>query len=205
MLSLEKQKARFSNHKATFTDLGNIKIVDFKNPNSNDYRIRFLFEEDYYRLHITGDLGDLIASNYYNMTFEKFARDYVDNTGYFEEKIDCHSRDIYYYDSDVAKGQLYDYIEEYHLEDDVVEYYYPHSYDDEAFEEILEHFIDEVMEHFTDTNGINASGYDILSKIDSDCYYNCKDIGKQPTGILDLYMLAFKLAMEQLNKNKDGK
>ena len=198
MIDLEKQKERFKNHIATFTDYGNIKILDFKKPNSSEYRIRFLFEEDYYKLHITGDLGDLISSNYYNMTFEKFARDYVDNTGYFEEKIDCHSRDIYYYDFDLAIDQLREYIEENCLEDDIADYYYPHGYDDEVVENLVIEFVDEVMEHFTDTYGIGVSGYDVLSKVDEDCFYNCSDIGKQPTGILDLYMLAFKLAMEQL-------
>lgn len=68
---MDKKKVieRFKNHKATFTDYGNIKILDFKNPGSIEYRIRFLFEEDYFRLHISGDLGELIASNYNNMIF----------------------------------------------------------------------------------------------------------------------------------------
>lgn len=45
-MNLEKQKENFKNHRATFKDLGNIKILDFKKPNSTEYRIRFLFEED---------------------------------------------------------------------------------------------------------------------------------------------------------------
>ena len=87
MINLEKQKENFKNHVATLTDYDNIKILDFKNPKSNEYRIRFLFEEDYYRLHISGDLGELIATNYCNMTFEKFS-DFVNDVGYFEGKID---------------------------------------------------------------------------------------------------------------------
>lgn len=58
-MNLERQKERFKNHVATLTDYGNIKILDFKEPGSSIYRIRFLFEEDYYRLHISGDLGEL--------------------------------------------------------------------------------------------------------------------------------------------------
>ena len=45
-MNLEKQKENFKNHRAIFKDLGNIKILDFKKPNSTEYRIRFLFEED---------------------------------------------------------------------------------------------------------------------------------------------------------------
>lgn len=130
-MDLEKQKEHFKEHIATFTDYGNIKILDFKKPNSLEYRIRFLFEEDYCRLHISGDLGELIATNYNNMTYEKFS-DFVNDVGYFEQKIDCHNRPIYTYDEELAR------------------------------EELLE-------------------------------------MAKKETGILELYMLAFKLAKEQLD------
>ena len=107
-----KYLERFKNHVATFTDYNNIKILDFKNPKSSDHRIRFLFEEDYKRLHITGDIGDLIACNYNNMCFDKFG-DFVNNTGYFEEKVDCHSKPFHYYDEELAREQVIKYIEEY--------------------------------------------------------------------------------------------
>lgn len=85
---MEKKKVieRFKNHKATFTDYGNIKILDFKKPGSIEYRIRFLFEEDYFRIHISGDLGELIASNYNNMIYEEFS-DFVNDIGYFKQKF----------------------------------------------------------------------------------------------------------------------
>ena len=106
MIDLEKEKKNFQNHVATFTDYGNIKILDFQRPGSNEYRIRFLFEEDHYRLHISGDLGELIASNYKNMVFESFEEDFTDNTGYFAEKIDCMNRAIYYYDEEQAEKDI---------------------------------------------------------------------------------------------------
>lgn len=72
MIDLKREKKNFQNHVATFTDYGNIKILDFNRPDSNEYRSRFLFEEDHCRLHTFGDLGHLIASNYCNMRFETF-------------------------------------------------------------------------------------------------------------------------------------
>ena len=69
----EREKKCFECHKATLSDYGTIKMLDFKRPESSYYRIRFLFEEDYYRLHISGDLGSLTAANCTNMTYEKFA------------------------------------------------------------------------------------------------------------------------------------
>ena len=198
-MNLEKQKEYFKNHIATLTDYGNIKILDFKEPNTSAYRIRFFFEEDYCRLHISGDLGELIASNYNNMTYEKFS-DFVNNVGYFEEKIDCNSRDIYAYDEVKAREELMkmaaddgDWLTESNR------YWY-----EEDEEERLAHIIDDILVDFSDTTGIGKIGYDALSEINPDVWEFAGDIGKTETGILDLYMLAFKLAQEQL-KNKNIK
>lgn len=199
MINLEAQKENFKNHVATLTDYGNIKILDFKNPKSNDYRIRFLFEEDYYRLHITGDLGELIASNYCNMTFEKFS-DFVNDVGYFEGKINCHNRDIYYYDEEVAEKELRKLIKEEDLEVEILENRpYCHNKED-----AIEDFIDDILSNFESDTGLDDDGREKLSDYIGEykAYEITSNLGKQETGILDLYMLAFKLAMKQLNKEE---
>lgn len=98
MIDLSEQKEYFKNHEAKFIDYGNIKILDFKNPSSSHYRIRFMFEEDYCKLHISGNLGELIATNYNNMTFEKFS-DFVNDVESESDLkckvIECCSRDAY--------------------------------------------------------------------------------------------------------------
>ena len=187
-MDLERQMENFKNHIATFTDYGNIKILDFKNPESSHYRIRFLFEEDYCRLHISGDLGELIATNY-----DKFT-DFVNDIGYFKEKIDCHSRAIYWYDEKAARKKLKEYIEEYDL------LYYADVYSWGTDEERLENIIDDILSDFSDTSGIGSKGYEVLSELDDDVWEWAYDLGKKETGILDLYMLAFKLAMEQIKE-----
>lgn len=192
MINIEKQKEHFKNHIATVKDYGNIKILDFKNPNSNEYRIRFLFEEDYYRLHITGDLGDLIACNPYNMTFDKF-NTFANNVGYFREKIDCVSRRLYYYDDNKAREDLLKLVEELEIES--------WEFEDVGYSDSNE-WIDNILENFYDDRGISDKGYEIFEKIVIDAFEYVSDIGKKETGILDLYMLAFKLAMEQLFENR---
>lgn len=189
ILNLEKQKENFKEHIATFTDYGTIKILDFKKPNSSNYRIRFLFEEDYCRLHISGYLGSLVATNYNNMTYEGFT-DFVHNTGYFKEKIDCIERDIYCYDDDLARKELKERLEEY-------------GFEPEFDFETIEDKIDEIMEDFNDRDGIGSKGYDILSEIDQDCWEYTSTIGREETGILELYMLAFELAQEQLEDRRE--
>lgn len=187
---IERQKEHFKEHVAKFTDYGNIKILDFKKPNSSHYRIRFLFEEDYCRLHISGDLGELIATNYNNMTWEGFS-DFLDNRGYFEGKIDCHNRAIYYYDFEKAKKDLKEKLD----------WWSPISdFDFETPEEIKAEKIDEILEDFYEETGIGSAGYATLSEIDPDCFEYISYIGREETGILELYMLAFKLATKQLRE-----
>lgn len=195
-MDLEKQRENFKDHIATFTDYGNIKILDFKKPNSSEYRIRFLFEEDYCRLHISGDLGELIASNYNNMTYEGFS-DFVNDTGYFEEKIDCHNRRIYFYDKDQARKELLEMAKDH----DWLLYSDKYSYEEDD-EERLNNIIDDILYDFDDNDGIGGKGYDELSDLEDDAFEFANDLGKKETGILELYMLAFKLAKEQLNKRE---
>ena len=194
IVNLEKQKEHFKEHIATFTDYGNIKILDFKKPDSSEYRIRFLFEEDYYRLHISGDLGDLIASNYNNMVYEKFS-DFVNDVGYFESKIDCHNRKIYVYDEDLARGELLEMAKKH----DWLLYSDKYSYENDD-EERLNNIIDDILYDFDDGTGLGTKGYDELSDLEDDISEFVSDLGKKETGILELYMLAFKLAKEQLDK-----
>ena len=190
LIDIEKQKEHFKNHVATFTDYGNIKILDFKEPGTSHYRIRFLFEEDYHRLHISGDLGELIAKNYNNMCYEQFS-DFVHNTGYFEGKIDCMNRAIYTYDSDKAKEDLIKQLEWYDWSLD-------HPYTSMSSDECRDYDIDCILEDLNESTGLGSKAYDKLSEIDSECYEWIGDIGKEETGILELYMLAFELAQKQI-------
>lgn len=196
-MNIERAKRCFKNHKATLTDYGNIKILDFKNPESSEYRIRFLFEEDYCRLHISGDLGELIATNYNNMTYEKFARDFVNNVGYFEEKIDCHSRDLYVYDEDDVKKDLKKIIDDYALMDEIRDDY---GFYEDTDEEVLDSFFYDVFKGFDGNLGVNGTGWETIAKYVPDAFEIVSDLGKRHTDILDWYMLAFKLAQEDLRK-----
>lgn len=197
MIDIEEQKKRFKDHVAKFTDYGNIKILDFQRPGSSEYRIRFLFQEDFYRLHISGDLGELTASNYHNMNYEDFGPDFGKNPYYFEEKIDCHERPIYVYDEDKARKYIEEMFEEHELS---IPLRYSFCPDDDA--EAFEDFIDDVLEDFDDDKGISPEGYRVLSEVDSDAWEYAAKIGRERTGIIELYLLAFTLAQEDLKRQE---
>lgn len=197
MLSREWLEERFKNHIATFTDYGNIKILDFEEPGTNNWQIRFLFDEDYYRLHISGDLGELIAVNYNNMTYERFGSDFVHDHDYFEKKIQCHSRHLYEYDYEKAKEDLLERLAEY----DWAEEMKYSAYD--TMEEVRDYEIDCILEDFYHYSGLGSKAYDRLSEIDADCYEWISEIGKQESGVLDIYLTAFELAQKQLAESKN--
>lgn len=192
MIDLERQREYFKNHIAKFADYGNIKILDFKEPDTPHYRIRFMFEEDYCKLHISGDLGELIATNYNNMTYKGF-KDFVYNTEYFEEKIDCLSRRIYRYDEAKAKQDLLELIEERDLKEELRQEYYR-----KTEEESINDVIDDILSDFNDDTGVGSNGYSVASEYIDDFWEDAEYIGREETGILSLYMLAFELATKQL-------
>ncbi len=180
---IERQKEHFKNHVATLTDMDNIKVLDFKKPDSNEYRIRFLFEEDYCILHISGDLGALTATNVRNMTFDRF-HEFMDNPNYFREKIDCIERDLWYWDEDLAKKQLAERLDWY----------------EPAFgEPSLDDVIDDAMQYFSYEKGMGEMAREVISELDPDCFEWLYRIGRYSSGILEVYLLAFKMAIEQLN------
>lgn len=195
MLSREWLEQRFKNHIATFRDLGDIKILDFAEPGTSNWQIRFLFEEDHYRLHISGDLGELIAYNYNNMTYEDFGSDFVHNPGYFECKIQCHSRKLYEYDYDRAKKDLLEYLAEYDWAEEM-------RYSSDSLEEVRDYEIDCILEDLNSYTGLGSKAYDRLSEIDADCFEWISEIGKEESGILDIYMTAFELAQKQLEDSR---
>lgn len=197
MIDIEEQTKRFKDHVARFTDYGNIKILDFQRPGHSIYRIRFLFQEDFYRLHISGDLGELTATNYRNMNYEDFGPDFSPNPYYFEEKINCHDRPIYEYDEDKARKELKEKIEKYEL---ILPSRYFKGADDDA--EALEDFIDDVLEDFDDDKGMSQEGYRVLSDVDDDAWEYAAEIGRERTGIIELYLLAFRLAQEDLKRQE---
>lgn len=192
-MDLELLKEKFKDHVATFQDLGDIKILDFQRPGSVEYRIRFLFEEDHYRLHISGDLGELIAFNIDNMRYATFG-DFVHNPGYFEQKICCMSRERYEYNFDKAKRDLLEQLDWYDWEEE-------NKYSSWSLEERRDYEIDCILEDLNDVTGLGSKAYDRLSEIDPDCWEWIGYIGRESTGIIELYLYAFELAQERLTKS----
>ena len=105
-MDLELQKEMFADHIATLKDYGDIKVLDFQKPESNYYRIRFIFEDDHDRVHISGDLGELIAYSYAGLNFRNFIDWCRRDSIFFKLKVKCSSHPLYTYDRELAEKQL---------------------------------------------------------------------------------------------------
>lgn len=178
-----------------------LKFWILKNPESSEYRIRFIFEEDYYKLHISGDLGELIATNPHNMTYENFD-DFVRDIGYFEGKINCCSEPLYYYDKETIKEDVLTLIAESGTIEEFVENYKKDSVCSslDNTEDVLSVFFDALLKDFSDETGLSKSSHEFLAEYLKDtCEAWGSNIGKRSTEIFKWYMFAFQLAKEQVD------
>ena len=195
-MNLELQKKEFADHVATLKDYGDIKVLDFQKPETNHYRIRFIFEEDHDRVHISGDLGELIAYNHAGLNFRDFIDYCYRHRVWFKSKVLCSSRPLQTYDRELAEKQLKEKLKDRQLFDEVLAYY-----GDLDYEVVTAFFVGEVLVDFSAGGGIGEDGKWLLSSIDSTGFWPIDEIGRdRGPDIVDLYLLAFKLAYKQLQE-----
>ena len=195
-MNLELQKEMFTDHIATLKDYGDIKVLDFQKPGSNYYRIRFMFEEDHDRVHISGDLGELIAYNYARLNFRNFIDYCRRDCIFFKLRVKCSSNPLYTYDRELAEKQLLQKTKDNYTLDRIADYF-----DVCEPEDAVKPFIENVLDGFSDTEGICEIGERTLLNIDYSAFDPIDEIGlEEGPDVFDVYLLAFKLAYRQLQE-----
>lgn len=195
-MDLELQKEMFADHVATLRDYGDIKVLDFQKPGSNYYRIRFIFEEDHDRVHISGDLGELIAYNHAGLSFRRFIDYCYRHRVWFKSKVLCSSRPLKTYSQELAEKQLTEKLKDKLLFDKVSAYF-----GDLDCEVVTAFLVERALDDFSDDGGIGEDGEKLLSEIDFTGFWPIDEIGlEKGPDIVDLYLLAFKLAFRQLQE-----
>ena len=99
----------FKDHVPTIFQADTLEIIDWRNPESSEYSIRFIFDNYGKTLSITGDLGDAILElpsfDVVNLREVGKIKDY----GYLASKISC-STDLYKYDYDLAREDIVEHL-----------------------------------------------------------------------------------------------
>ena len=98
------------------------------------------------------------------------------------------------YTKDKAKRDLLEYLAEYEWEKEL-------KYTNDTLEEVRDYEIDCILEDLNPYTGLGSKAYDRLSEIDGDCFEWISEIGKEDSGVLDIYLTAFELAQKQLENN----
>ncbi|MFJ2042215.1 hypothetical protein ACIOBL_01355 [Paenibacillus taichungensis] len=178
----------FHNHQATYTDHGAIKELIWRRPETVAYYVRFVF--DGRNMYVTGDLGEALFCFTETADVHTFNEYGID---YFTEKLKAYHEDTHYFDNDIAVERLRRWVKELKSDGD--------TYDHDEMRELFEaaRSID-TMREWADV--INDSSW--LHDIEPDYWEWMYSVGKQMQPRLKSYLVALKMASEQLLAPKEG-
>lgn len=186
----------FKNHKAELVKCGDITILNWRNPESGNYYVRYIF--DGYRMYISGDIGDAVFSLTWKATLESFTELDLD---YFLSKMTTCSNGKERYCSEKASARLKEWKAEL-LEDKIFE-------NDEEKEEFLEMFDDLISgaENCTSIEQwaweyVNSDTFnEFISENHCDYWEWIYNIGTVIPYHNFAYLIGLKMAYEQLKEN----
>jgi hypothetical protein len=186
-ISLEQRirEVWFKDHIATLTEYGDLKVLDWKEPGTIIYYIRYVFDGS--RMYITGDLGEAVFCLTWKADIHSFNGL---SLGYFHEKLSAYHEDKYDFDSDKAVKRLREWLND--LKDNEVEY--DHDEMKELFEEARGcgeewEWIEVIHNHD-----------DFISKLEPDYWEWFYNIGREYPARFISYLIGLQMASEQLSE-----
>ena len=109
----EKRKNKilkeFKNHRAFFSNQGDIQILDWKDPETITYLIRYVIDND--KIYISGDLGSAIL-RFYDVNIKSFKALKNTNRTYFLSKLECCCHEKKEFNQAVFETELEEKINE---------------------------------------------------------------------------------------------
>lgn len=191
----EIKECWFKDHKAELINYGDITVLNWRNPKSSSYYVRYVF--DGYRMYISGDIGEAVFNLTWKATLESFQDLYL---GYFYSKMATCSNGKTEYDSGEAVKELekwkQELLEEKEFED----------------EDEKEEFINTIDEMISDANScnspeewgwsyVNEKYSEFISENDHDYWEWIYKIGDVAPYHNYAYLIGLKMAYEQLSKD----
>ena len=199
----EGQLRNFSNHGIIENELGNMKVFNFKKPDSRNYSIRYMFDGS--RLIVTGDLGTAIYEWSGEVSLENLAGM---NIGYFNGKCEASSEGKKEWKQEDAIIDL-----DEHFKDNYLESYKEFEENDDITEEYQEKFdrVSEIIEELK-SNAEDEISYiayareSDIHEIEQDAWEWIYNVGNTIPYRHKLHLLGIKLINRRLNEVKlDGK
>jgi D-mannonate dehydratase len=181
-LKKEIREHWFKNHKAELTQHGELQVLRWKQPDTNCYAIRYVF--DGHRMYITGDLGEAV----FCLTWQANVHSFDIGLHYFDEKMKAYHSDRKEFDSEKAVKRLREWLNE--LKENDVKY---------------DH--DNMRELFEETRNCNQNWEWIetlhrhenwICKLDCDYWEWMYSIGDEYPARFVSYLVGLQMASEQL-------
>lgn len=182
----------FKDHKAELIRCGDITILNWRNPNSYSYYVRYVFDGN--KIYISGDIGEAV----FNLTWKADINSFTDlSLGYFLSKMSTCLNGKIDYDGEEAKRSLIEWknelLEEKEFDDDE---------DKEEFIETIAEIIDaaESCSSYDEWawQYCNGEYYDFISENDPDYCEWIYNVGNVIPYHNYAFLEGLKMASEQL-------
>lgn len=181
----------FVKHKATVTELDGVTILDWRNPDTFMYALKYVMVDN--KLYISGDLGNAV----YDLTWSATLNSFHDvNLSYFTGKLSCSSRDKYNFSEELAITQIKEHFIEWCDVDEISEM-------DEKELDLYEQLIAEAAE-WDNHNQFSLMGVwsiyndSNIEWFDSESASIIADCGRELSGSVIAYWLGLKMAVEHI-------
>jgi hypothetical protein len=172
----------FPEHKATLTEHGELKVLQWAKPGTSTYYCRYVFDGS--KMYISGDIGTAVFWLTWRADVHSFNDIHVD---YFEEKLEAYSGDRRNFDSDKAVKRLKEWVRELK----------GRKYDREEMRDLFN-----AAENCSSRNDwadiVNNTHF--ISDLDSDYWDWIYEIGDEIPSRIIGYLIGLKMASGQLNK-----
>lgn len=186
----------FKDHKAELINCGEVTILNWKNPNNNNYYIRYVF--DGYKMYISGDVGDAVFNLTWKADVHSFDGMFL---GYFLSKMSTCSNGKHIFNGCEAEKKLVEWrdklLEDNDFEDDIEE--------KEEFMETIESMISDATSCGSEEQWaweyVNEKYNDFINEHDPDYCEWIYDIGNVTPYHNYAFLLGLQMASEQLKKN----
>ncbi len=186
----------FKDHKATLKKHGDLIVLDWRKPGTNNYAVRYIF--DGYMMYISGDIGEAV----FNLTWKAHIDSFNDiNIGYFVGKMAVGEKTTW--DDETAIERLEEWKKE-RLDDS--EYYFENDEEKKEFEEFIEELEGAARESRTTEQWawqyVNGEYESDISKYDADYWEWLYDIGNVVPYHTYGFLIGLQMASEQLKKSE---
>lgn len=177
----------FKEHKATLTQHGDLKVLEWKKPDTVIYYCRYVFDRN--KVYISGDIGHAV----FDLTWKADIHSFNDiHVGYFAEKLAAYQGKRWDYDGEKAAQELKEWRKQ--LREDGV------KFDAEEFRELINAAESCSSQEEWAYDCVNGRFNEFIRELDYDYWEWIYDIGNEMPVRIHAYLIGLQMASEQLKE-----